>query len=106
MQNFYPLIKQMEFKKNKGTKKQKKTYGPMGLSEIRLRALMQEDDSTKSMIGEVCGPLVSFYEFLRSKGYSEDECYLAAKRLCMINLGRYMEEDTDYNEYIVENHYG
>tara|TARA_B100001029_G_C15018941_1_gene429235 strand:- start:689 stop:979 length:291 start_codon:yes stop_codon:yes gene_type:complete len=95
----------MEFKKNKGTKKQEKTYGPMGLSEVRLRALINEDEEAYKFIREVCGPLVCFYEFLKSKGYTDDECYLTAKRLCMINLGRYMEEDTDYEEYIVETHY-
>ena len=95
----------MEFKKNKGTRKQEKTYGPMGLSEVRLRALMNEDEETYKFVREVCGPLVCFYEFLKSKGYTEDECYSTAKRLCMINLGRYMEEDTDYEEYIVETHY-
>tara|TARA_R100001594_G_scaffold33944_1_gene62733 strand:- start:579 stop:869 length:291 start_codon:yes stop_codon:yes gene_type:complete len=95
----------MDFKKNKGTKKQEKTYGPMGLSEIRLRALAKEDEDTLQYIGSVCAPLVNLYEFLKSKGFTNDECYLTAKRLCMINLGRYMEEDTDYDEYIVETHY-
>ena len=44
-------------------------------------------------------------EFLKSKGYTDNDSFLAAKRLAMINLGRYMEEDTDYDEYIVNNHY-
>ena len=95
----------MEFKDNKGTKRQKKTYGPMGLSEIRLRALIKDNEQTLVVMGEVCAGLVNFYEFLKSQGYTDEDCYLAAKRLCMINLGRYMEEDTNYDEYIVSNHY-
>tara|TARA_B100000902_G_scaffold396845_1_gene458929 strand:- start:352 stop:642 length:291 start_codon:yes stop_codon:yes gene_type:complete len=95
----------MEFKDNEGTKKQKRTYGPMGLSEIRLRALIKENEQTLVTMGQVCEALVDFYEFLKIQGYTDEDCYLAAKRLCMLNLGRYMEEDTDYDEYIVNNHY-
>ena len=95
----------MEFKDNKGTKKQKRTYGPMGLSELRLRALIQDNEQTLVTMGQVCEALVNFYEFLKTQGYTDEDCYLAAKRLCMLNLGRYMEEDTDYDEYIVNNHY-
>ena len=95
----------MEFKDNKGTKKQKRTYGPMGLSEIRLRALINENEQTLVSMGKVCAALVDFYEFLKTQDYTDEDCYLAAKRLCMLNLGRYMEEDTNYDEYIVNNHY-
>ena len=95
----------MEFKDNEGTKQQKRTYGPMGLSEIRLRALIEENEQTLVPMGKVCAALVDFYEFLKTQGYTDEDCYLAAKRLCMLNLGRYMEEDTDYDEYIVNNHY-
>ena len=95
----------MEFKDNKGTKKQKRTYGPMGLSEIRLRALINKNEQTLVSMGKVCAALVDFYEFLKTQGYTDEDCYLAAKRLCMLNLGRYMEEDTNYDEYIVSNHY-
>jgi hypothetical protein len=95
----------MEFKDNNGTKKQKKTYGPMGLAEVRLRALVKEDETGLALTGGVCAALVTFYEFLKSKGYTDNDCFLAGKRLAMINLGRYMEEDTDYDEYIVNNHY-
>ena len=95
----------MEFKDNEGTKKQKRTYGPMGLSELRLRALIKDNEQTLVTMGHVCEALVDFYEFLKTQGYTDEDCYLAAKRLCMLNLGRYMEEDTDYDEYIVNNHY-
>jgi len=95
----------MEFKDNEGTKKQKRTYGPMGLSELRLRALIEDNEQTLITMGQVCAALVDFYEFLKTQGYTDEDCYLAAKRLCMLNLGRYMEEDTDYDEYIVNNHY-
>jgi len=95
----------MDFKDNKGTKKQKRTYGPMGLSEIRLRALIKENEETLVSMGKVCAALVDFYEFLKTQDYTDEDCYLAAKRLCMLNLGRYMEEDTNYDEYIVNNHY-
>ena len=95
----------MEFKDNEGTKKQKRTYGPMGLSELRLRALIEDNEQTLVTMGQVCTALVAFYEFLKTQGYTDEDCYLAAKRLCMLNLGRYMEEDTDYDEYIVNNHY-
>jgi len=95
----------MEFKDNKGTKKQKRTYGPMGLSEIRLRALINKNEQTLVSMGKVCAALVDFYEFLKTQDYTDEDCYLAAKRLCMLNLGRYMEEDTNYDEYIVNNHY-
>jgi len=95
----------MEFKDNEGTKKQKRTYGPMGLSELRLRALIEDNEQTLVTMGKVCAALVDFYEFLKTQDYTDEDCYLAAKRLCMLNLGRYMEEDTNYDEYIVNNHY-
>ena len=52
----------MEFKNNDGTKKQKRTYGPMGLSELRLRALIQDNEQTLVTMGQVCEALVDFYE--------------------------------------------
>jgi len=95
----------MECNNNEGSKKQKRTYGPMGLSQLRIYALVRENENTLIPMGQVCEGLEKLYEFLKTQGFTDEDCYLTAKRLCMLNLGRYMEEDTNYDEYIVNNHY-
>ena len=83
-------------------KKQSRTYGPSGLMEIRLRKLMTEDTDLETAIYRLGGIMIPLFKKLESKGWSDDEIFQAVKRITMVTLGRYMEEDTDYSKYVVE----
>ena len=85
-------------------KKQVATYGPSGLTEIRLRKLMTENGEVSANVMEAGVSLCNLYDSLRQNGYTEDDCFAVVKRIGMIWLGRYMEEDTNYEEYIVRTH--
>lgn len=80
-------------------KKQERTYGPSGLMEIRLRKLMTEDNEVEMAIYRLGAHMLPLYEKLRKHSWSDEDCYQAIKRVSMVTLGRYMEEDTDYSLY-------
>ncbi len=86
-------------------KKQIATYGPSGLTEVRLRRLIKENPDVETYFFNAVGAMLDFYDILRECEFTEDDCLLQARRLAMVALGRYMEEDTDYSQYIVETHH-
>ena len=85
-------------------KKQVRTYGPSGLTEIRLRKLMAKNKNVESHVMEAGFHLCLLFDLLRELGYTDDDCFAVSRRIGMIWLGRYMEEDTNYEEYIVQKH--
>ncbi len=86
-------------------KKQTATYGPSGMTEVRLRKLMQDDEVVRDHAWAAMRGLSELFRQLRKYGYSNADCLKVGTRLGMIQLGLYMEEDTNYDEYIVENLY-
>ena len=84
-------------------KKQTATYGPSGMTEVRLRKLMEDDEVIRDHAWAAMKTLNELFRQLRPYGYSNSECLQVAKRLGMIQLGLYMEEVTNYDEYIVKN---
>ena len=84
-------------------KKQTATYGPSGRTEVRLRKLMDDDEVVRDHVWAAMKGLNELFRQLRPYGYSNSECIKVGTRLGMIQLGLYMEEDTNYDEYIVEN---
>ena len=83
-------------------KKQTTTYGPSGMTEVRLRKLMKDDEVIRDHAWTAMKSLNELFRQLRPYGYSNAECLQVGTRLGMIQLGLYMEEDTNYDEYIVE----
>lgn len=83
-------------------KKQTATYGPSGMTEVRLRKLMKDDEVIRDHAWTAMKSLNELFRQLRPYGYSNSECLQVGTRLGMIQLGLYMEEDTNYDEYIVE----
>lgn len=83
-------------------KKQTATYGPSGMTEVRLRKLMKDNEVLRNHVWTAMSSITELFKVLRPYGYSNSDLIKVASRLAMIILGLYMEEDTNYDEYFVE----